>query len=134
MTQRNYLESDFQRDAGRYFRHKLDRSALIEYKVSDTDSINFSRLEPHQFAALKAAKHNRLYHKISDGTLDQKPADSFLLAKTDAWIVIMFRAKERGQKEFFLIDIDVWGVEMNKERKSLTEEKAKEIGVRCLLT
>lgn len=41
----------------------------------------------------------------------------------------------RGTKKFYLIDIDAWmnEVETSKKRKSLTEERAAEIGLTCLL-
>lgn len=59
----------------------------------------------------------------------QNPFDSFILSGSDAIIVVMFRCKERGQKEFVMIDIEAWLQERKtSERKSLTEERAKEIG------
>ena len=78
-----------------------------------------------------------LYHKISDSPIfggmksrftKQKPFDCLVLTGL-AFVCIMFY-KPRKKKEFIAIDIDVWNEEVKTSiRKSLTEERAKEIGI-----
>lgn len=126
---RDHLEKDFQLKFGRWARHRLTSTTAIELKVTATDSIAFDRLEVHQFAALKAAKHSKVFFKIPDSDFyTKKPFDCFLLTGTDAFVAVMFRNKDRGQKEFFLIDIDSWEQEATGPRKSLTEARARSVG------
>lgn len=133
--QRKYLESDFQLDFHRWAIHHVSVSSVFELKVSKTDSLPFSRLERHQKAALLSSKHESLFYKISDADLmARKPFDCFLMRKVPAWVVIMFNCENWGQKEFFLIDIDTWEKEEESMgRRSLTEERAREIGIREML-
>ena len=126
--ERNFKEKDFQQMFGAWARHNLNTNALLELKVSKTDSLPFSRLEDHQFSALKAAKHNRLFFKIPDGSMGRLPADAFMLAKSEAWIVIMFRCTEYGNRCFYMVDVDAWETEMAGPRRSLTEDRARSIG------
>ena len=132
-SERRFLEKDFQTLFGKWARHNLTTTAALELKVSKTDSLQFSRLEDHQFFALRAAKHSMVYHKIADGTQGRKPCDAFTIAGGDALIVVMFRCTVIGQKEFFLIDIDQWEQEAAGSRRSLTESRARAIGRVCRL-
>ena len=129
MTQRHYLERHFQQDFGKWARHNLKTTTALELKVSKTDSLPFSRLEDHQFSALKAASGAvGVYHKIADGTMGRKPFDSFYMARAEAYIVIMYRCTEIGQKEFFTVSVQAWETEMVGPRRSLTEDRARAIG------
>lgn len=86
-------------------------------------------MQEHQEHALLAVKHALMTYKIPDDSYDQKPFDCFFMAGAGANVVIRFRSKDRGQKEFFIIDVDAWKKErLSSERKSLTEERAREIG------
>jgi hypothetical protein len=73
-----------------------------------------------------------LVYKISDSGIGQKPFDTFKLEGVPAFVVVMFY--KRGQKDFFMIDIDAFMTEMHtSERKSLTEERAGKIGIKYTL-
>lgn len=92
----------------------------------------FSAVQPHQILNLQLAKHGMLAYKIEDGTYAPKPFDCFVLAGVPAYIVVMFY--RRAQKTFYMIDVDKYVEEVdNSKRKSLTEERAKEIGIECKL-
>jgi len=121
-------EKDFQTKFTRWLKSGSDvPTGAFELKLSKGKSIPFDAVMVHQLAGLRIAKHGRLAYKIADDSQGSKPFDCFLLAGTDAWVVIMFW--ERGQKEFFLIDVDVFVAEQqNAKRKSLTEQRAREIG------
>ena len=129
MKKRKYSEADFCTEFGRWVKHaKLSSSMALEMKVSETDSIPFSALEEHQADALLAAKHKQLYFKIPDTSFSPLPCDSFLLVNAPGMVVVMFRSQDHGQKEFFMIPIDAWKYEeLSSERKSLTEDRAREI-------
>ena len=72
-------------------------------------------------------------YKIPDVGISPKPFDSVTLYKEPAWVVIMFNASTK-QKTFYMIDINVFVEERgNSERKTLTEERAKQIGTICYL-
>ena len=86
----------------------------------------------HQKDALYGVKHRSLAYKIPDDSRNYKPFDCFFIKNAPAYVVVMFY--ERGQKEFVMIDIDVFLEEERKsKRKSLTEERAKQIGEVCSL-
>lgn len=130
---RKYLEKDFQTDFGRWVHHgsAVLTSSGFELKVTPTDSIAFTDVREHQVDALLAVKRAKLFWKIPDDSMAAKPFDCFLLVASSAWIVVMFRCRERGQGEFFLIDVEVWTAERKRsKRRSLTEERARQIGLR----
>lgn len=82
--------------------------------------------------ALYAAKHNRLAHKIADDSVGFKPFDCFHLREVPSFVVVSFWS--RGEKKFYMIDIDDWMQEVQtSNRKSLTVQRAGEIGMTCLL-
>ena len=133
MSKRKYAEKDFQTDFGRWIHHgdALLASSGFELKVTPHGSIPFSDVREHQLDALMAAKKSRMFWKIPDDSLAAKPFDCFLLVASSAWIVVMFRCRARGQKEFFLIDVEVWTNERKRaRRKSMTEERARQVGLR----
>lgn len=121
-------ESDFQTRFSRWVYHNWNKSTAFELKLSKKDSIPFSNVQEHQIAALLAAKHGKSYHKISDESRGQKPYDCYMIAGGDAYVVIMFYL-ERGDRTFYMIDIDTF-VEESKtsKRRSLTKKRAEEIG------
>ena len=93
-------------------------------------------MQEHQIEALEQAKNAFLYHKINDLPIYRKsktrfaskrPFDCFCFAKVDAFIVLWFY-KPRQKKEMIWIDIDKFTKEKDiSARKSLTEQRAKEI-------
>jgi len=126
------VEADFQVKFTRWAKYNIKTSCAFELKIAKEKSLPFSAIQPHQIEALSIAKHSTLIHKISDGGYQQTPFDCFTLSGSEAYVVIMFY--KRGQKEFYMIDIDVFISEMNTSiRKSITAERAKQIGTTCFL-
>jgi len=129
-----YQEKDFQTDFNKWCKSIFYKTAVFELKVTPTNSIPFDAVKEHQANALYAAQHGNIVMKIPDCGY-QNPFDSFMMVMVPAYVVIMFRSKERGQKEFIMINIKYFLEEKQKsERKSLTEARAKEIGQVKLLT
>jgi hypothetical protein len=126
-----YHEKDFQQRFNLWCMHNIDCSSAFELKITKGTSLPFAALAPHQKENLLAARHRKLIWKIPDlGATN--PFDSFCLCESAAYVVVQFYF--RGQKEFFLIDIDKWvDEEKTSERKSLTEDRARAIGKTCLL-
>ena len=128
-VRKGFKEKDFQTIFNKWVRHNHTGSSAFELKVTPSAALPFDHVQTHQEAALSAAKHSKFIFKIPDAGW-QNPFDSFILSGASAFIVVMFHSKERGQKEFVMIDIDAWLTEReNSTRKSLTEERAKEIGL-----
>jgi len=125
-------EKDFQTEFSKYLKYVHQKTGAFELKLAKDDNIPFDAVKPHQVQALYNAKHSHLIYKIPDDSYAQKPFDCFSLVGVPAYVVIMFY--ERGQKEFFMIDVDVW-VKENTEskRRSLTVTRAREIGMACYL-
>lgn len=120
-----YLEKDFQTDFNKWCKIIYHRTGAFELKLSDTGSLGFALFVKHQRENLYHAKHNSIVFKIPDAGY-QNPFDSFQLAGVPAFLVVMFRGK---QDHFYMIDIDVILHEIKiSDRKSLTEERAAEIG------
>lgn len=127
------MERDFQTLLNHWFKSIFYKTAAFELKVTPTNSLPFSAVKDHQEAALYAAKHANLFVKIPD-LGNKNPCDAIGLVMVPAYVVVMFRSKDAGQKEFFLIEIDTWLREKEfSSRKSLTEERAREIGKACSL-
>lgn len=125
-------EKDFQTLFGRWVKYKYEQSALFELKLTHEKSIPFSAVLDHQEVALHAAKHQKLFYKISDESSGYKPADCFVLVQVPAYVVIQFY--KRGCKDFYLVDIDIWlNEKRNSVRRSLTEERAAQIGKKYTL-
>lgn len=126
------LEKNLQTRITRYVKNRWQHgSAAIEVKITKDKSLPFSAVKDHQIAGLSVAKHGTLSYKIPDTGYDQKPFDMVVFQNARAFVLIMFWT--RGCKTCYLIDIDVFLKEKNesekpKKRKSLTEERAREIG------
>lgn len=130
------IEKEFQTLFNKWLRHVHYKTGVFELKAVSKNSIPFSAVQEHQETALYAVKHGSLAYKIPDDTRGFKPFDCFLFVMSPAFVVIMFNAKEKAQKEFYLIDIDSWLAEKELARgvrKSLTCERAREIGKLCTL-
>ena len=116
--------------------NRQGETAVYELKICKNKSMPFGQVKRHQINELQRAKYGNLYHKIADQTFGRagkfghtlpKPFDCFNIYKAKAYIVIVYY-KLRQKKEFIFIDIDKFIVEAcNSDRKSLTEERAKEI-------
>lgn len=135
------LEKDFQTKFNRWLRYVYKKTGAFELKITHEKSIPFSAVKDHQVAALLAAKGEGIAYKISDESSGFKPFDCFFLNNVGGWVVIWYynNSLQRGHKRlgdvglerssFYLIDVDDWIQEKSEsKRKSLTEERAKEIG------
>lgn len=114
-------------------------TTVYELKIEKGTCIPFDRVYDHQIIGLRQAKYAGLYHKIADTTMPfggrmirprfskPKPFDCFVITKAEAYVVILFYVP-RGDKRVYFIDIDKWIEEKaTSSRKSLTQERAKEI-------
>lgn len=126
------LEKHFQTEFGKWLKHKNKTTGAFELKLTKETSLPFNAVQPHQVDALRNAKHGHLMFKIPDDSISQKPFDCFMLVGCAAYVVIMYYV--RGKKAFYMIDIDDWmREELASDRKSLTEDRAREIGITCEL-
>ncbi len=125
------LEKDFQLKFNKWVKYNYHKTAVFELKLARGKSLPFNAVEEHQLFALRTAKHAKIIHKIADAGYTN-PFDSFQIVGSEAFVVVMFY--ERGTRDFYMVDIDVWLSEMlSSDRKSLTEDRAKEIGISCKL-
>ena len=126
-------EKDFQTKFSRWFwNQKIFGTGAYELKLTKTNRLPFNAVSEMQKIDLLQVKHRKFSHKISDSGVGSKRFDFFCLKEESAYVVIMFY--KRGQKEFFIIDIDDWVHEEKiSKRKSITSERADEIGLRFSL-
>jgi penicillin-binding protein-related factor A (putative recombinase) len=121
-------ERDFTTKFNRWLKYNWMSSAVFELKICKEKSIPFNAVQPHQLANLRIAKNGVLPYKIDDSSLGQKPFDIVCMSKVPAYVVIFFYQK-RGDNEFVVIDVDHFIDEMEtSDRKSITKERAIEIG------
>lgn len=122
-------ERDFTTKFNKWLKYHWKSSAVFELKICKEKSIPFNAVQPHQLTNLKIAKDNILPYKIDDMSIGQKPFDIVCMRKVPAYVVIFFYQK-RGDDEFVVIDVDHFIDEMEtSKRKSLTKERAIEIGI-----
>lgn len=120
-------EADFQTRFNKWAKYFVTETQAYELKLCKGTSMPFSAVAKHQYKSLHTSKHGVFAYKIADVGFARKPYDGFVLCGVPAYVYIMFY--RRGQKEFIRIDIDVLIKEKKtSNRKSLTEERAKEIG------
>lgn len=136
-------ESQMQMLFGKFIKStKRNHSAVFELKICKGSSLPFNAVKNHQILALQQANSTGLYHKLTDQpwitdrpnpfTL-QKPFDCFFLMNVKAYVVIWFY-KPRKTKKFIFITIEDYIYEsINSTRKSLTEDRAKEIGFEVVI-
>lgn len=126
-------ERDFTTKFNKWLKYHWKSSAVFELKICKGKSIPFNAVQTHQLANLRIAKRGILPYKIDDGSIGQKPFDIVCVNKVPSYVVIFFYQK-RGDDEFVVIDVDHYIDEMEtSERKSLTKERAEEIGVKYSL-
>lgn len=114
------------------------KASVYELKLEKTGRLSFDRVYDHQVAGLRQAKYKGVYHKIADQPAafiggkrmhfgGKKPFDCLFLKGLEAYVVVMFY-KPKQTKVIYFIDIDRWVEEKEtSERKSLTEDRAREI-------
>jgi hypothetical protein len=114
--------------------HDPEKNTVWELKIEKGKSFAFSRVADHQIDGLQSAKHKGLYYKIADAPFGHsgyrfhkpKPFDC-LFIRGDAYVVIVFY-EIRKKKRMYWIDVDKFVEERDTStRKSLTEDRAKEI-------
>jgi len=116
----------------RWAKHNINYSCAFEGKIVEgTGRLNYKAIPEHELTNLWIAKHFKVVHKLSDLSRMGTIFDGFVLCGVEAYLVVHWR--RRGNKEFFMIDIDVIQNEIKSGCKSLTEERANVIGVKCLL-
>lgn len=118
-------------------------TTVFELKLEKGTSIAFDRLASHQVEKLKEAKGDGLYHKIADSPVSwmkgtamrfgkPKPFDCAFIKNAEAYVVLLFY-KLRAKKEMLFIDVDEWVYESKRAtRKSLTEDRAREISYKII--
>ncbi len=130
---REARESKFTTELQRYLRANkqlLPRAYAWEVKVATEDNaLPFDAVKDHQIHALEIAKWHCFVYKISDidGGMVQKPCDGVTISGAGLFI---FHWQRKGNKEFFIIDVDAFINEKEtSKRKSLTEDRAREIAL-----
>ena len=123
-------ERDLQKKLTRWLRvQKWPVTKNFEAKVTKTNSIPFSALAPHQAKSLWLTKHSHLTFKPPDYG-NRNPFDCTYWAGCEAYVVVCYYLKRGDMSKAIFIDIDDWiREEKNSNRKSLTKQRALEIGI-----
>lgn len=123
--------------------HPPEVSTVFELKLEKGRAVPFDRVASHQIEALLSAKFTGLYHKIADSPVSwmkgtpmrfgkPKPFDCLYVRNAEAYVVLLFY-KLRAKKEMVFIDINEWVDESKRStRKSLTEDRAREISYKII--
>lgn len=131
------IERDFQKLFKTWVESNKDILSNTAFELKfckNRKPLPFSAVQDHQLVALQEVKNIGKFHKIADqpfipGRMAytfKKPFDCFFL-KGEAYVVILFY-EPYEDKIMYWIDVDVFINEMNTStRKSLTEDRAKEI-------
>jgi len=124
------IEKNFQSLFTKWIRkNPPNESCAFELKIVKKGAMPFSAVAEHQIDGLHAAEWRGMYHKISDMSREKKPFDCFYMYGAKAYLVVWWY-KPRQPKEMIWIDISSLMTEMTfSKRKSLTEARAKEIGM-----
>jgi len=129
-------EQQFQTEFNKWVKNCFPFTAAYELKAAEANSIPFSAVADHQERALDVANNGPrpFVYKISDFDRMQKPFDCFSLFGVPAYVVIIFNWNQGNRKDFVMIEIDDWLEEAeSSERKSITSERADQIGRRFTL-
>lgn len=124
-------ERDFQTMFTRYIRENPpEETCAFELKIVKKGAMPFNAVAEHQVEALIRARCDKgSYHKLSDMSREKKPYDCFYIRDARAYVVIWWY-KPRQPKEMIWVPVEKFIGEMQScKRKSLTEERAKEIGI-----
>jgi len=113
-------------------------TTVFELKLAKGGSLPFKSVKEHQVDALVSATSFGVYHKIHDLPVfagskthwaNKKPFDCFYIKTPESYVVIWFY-HSREKKEMIWIRIEDWLKEAREsDRKSLTEERARQIGI-----
>lgn len=117
-------EAKFQTNILNHFiRRHFKKTIVWETKVTTTTTFYFSKLEKQQIPWLTAVKHGGALYKFSDESRGFKPFDGTFWYKEPAYLVVKYPSGH-----FYFIDVDDFLHERDtRKKKSMTEERAKEI-------
>jgi len=135
-------EKEMQTLFGKYLQSNPPiKSETYELKICRSKSLLFNAVKKHQIEGLINATRG-LYHKISDSPIfagsktrftKPKPFDCLYLKHIIGYVVILFY-KPWKPKITYIIDIYSFLNEKKKsDRKSLTEDRAKEIAHKIII-
>lgn len=112
----------------KWVRENYNQSAAFELKLcKGRNALPYNAFQPQQLPMLYKAKHGCVYKKLSDLDPSLKPFDCLQICYSPAFVVVMWYTP-RQPKEALLIDIDVFLAERDSSlRKSLTEQRAREL-------
>lgn len=135
-------ESNFQTLFSKYLMQGNHVNAVFELKLIKGNSIPFSSVKKHQVDGLLNAVQG-MYYKISDSPIfpgmktrftSKKPFDCMYIKPDQSYVVIDFYLG-RAKHNVIMIRLMSWIQEGAKsERKSLTLERAEQIGTRVNLS
>lgn len=123
----NRLEAKFQSKFRRWvFYRWTGPTAHFELKVARTNSLPFSAVSLKQKNNLRVAQ-KIFTHKYSDIDRMGTPFDMTFTRDAKSYVVIQY--DKPNQKEFFICPIDIFLEEekLSIKRKSLTEDRCREI-------
>lgn len=132
--QRRKLEAKFTTKLIKWIKNRWGNmpDCGIEVKVTEKGSYPYSQLirQNHQLMNCNTCKHKVFVYKISDEDRREKPLDIVVINKSAGYYIFQFWTTKRGQKEFFIIDIDDLRHEIKtSKRRSLNELTARDICV-----
>jgi hypothetical protein len=128
-----FNETNFQSLFTKWAKKNAVETAVYELKITKTNTLPFSKFEPHQLPALDKAKFGIQTHKISDMSLGYKPFDFCVWTHCPAYVAIMFY-KPRQKKICYLLDIHtVYKLKDTENKRSITLTDAIELGIKINL-
>lgn len=115
-------EAEFQTTFNHWLKAIYKENGVFELKQTQTNSIAFNKVVPHQVQALLRTQEGHLIYKIPDGSFTQSPYDCISLCNIQAFVVIRYPGF------FCLINIRDWINEKERsDRRSLAMNRAREI-------
>lgn len=112
----------------RYNKKLLPIAAAIEVKITTGPNLFFSQIPKHQRDALELAKWGAYCYKLSDASRVKMPND--VIWMRDAAGLFVFHWVKKGNKMFYLVDIDAFlNFEECSKKKSMTEVDAAKIAM-----
>ena len=107
-------------------------SAAVELKKSDTSTLGWSKIEPHQYTEMDKAQNSVMVHKISDSAVGYKPVDTVIIAGL-GYLGVMFNIQKQ-MKVFYIINITYVKFLKNVlKKKSLSEQDCNTFGHKITL-
>lgn len=102
---------------------------MWEVKITKSNAIPFAGFADHQISSLLKARKQRLNYKIQDVGIARKPFDGFTVEKSPAWCILCYPSPMAPGYTAYAVDVIDWYQERRTcGRKSITKERAKELG------